>query len=332
MPKNKNALARYQIINQLLLNGKPATLLQMVEACSEKLGIGISRRTIENDLFAMRRDEALGYFAPIEYIHSRLAYIYTDPDYSIDRISVDDSDVQKLRLAATLLKQYGKVKQFDDFSGVIEKVVRLINYRKIQQPGKAIDFVEFEKNPTIQGMEHLDQLIQAIRQQEVISIKHHSFRRDEARQFVVHPYYLKEYKNRWYLLGFSETHNQIRIFGLERILEIETQLLKTFLSRPFDPEAWFEKFIGMKIPEGEPLKIVLRFKHNTGKYILTQPLHKSQKLLGQLLDVHDFEYLLAVNEELLSFILSWREHVEVLEPQSLRSRVKAILQAALRSY
>lgn len=332
MPKNKSAIIRYKIIDQMLTNGKSATKKELADACQEKLGISVSLRTIENDIYAMRYSEGLNYFAPIEYSQENTGYIYSDFDYSIDRIPVNDEDLNKLRLAANLLKQYGKVNAFQVFSGTIDKVIRLINYHKMQLNDNSIDFIEFEKNPPKLGMEYIDQLIPLIRAKRVIHIRHHSFWQDEVQLFTVHPFYLKEFKFRWYLVGYCEERNDIRIFGLERIRAIESLPFHSFTHKIFNPELYFEKFIGVNVPAGEPVRIVLRFKNKVGKYILTQPIHKSQKLIFDKGETHDFEYLLSINHEFIGVILSWGANAEVIEPASLRARVKAMLQENLKSY
>ena len=332
MPKNKNAIIRYKIIDQLLMNGKSVTKKELADACQEKLGMSVSLRTIENDIYAMRYSDGLSYFAPIEYSHQNAGYVYSDFDYSIDHIPVNDEDLNKLRLAASLLNQYGKVNAFQAFSGAIDKVIRLINYHKMQANNNAIDFIEFEKNPPTQGMEYIDQLIPLIRAKRVIHLRHHSFWNDEVQLFTVHPFYLKEFKFRWYLVGYCEERDDIRIFGLERIRAIESLPMHTFTHKIFNPELYFEKFIGVNVPKGAPERIVLRFKNKIGKYILTQAIHNSQKLMHNSEDTHDFEYLLSVNHEFIGVILSWGANVEVKEPASFRERVREVLQKNLKSY
>ncbi|MCF8365056.1 MAG: WYL domain-containing protein [Bacteroidales bacterium] len=332
MPKNKNAVSRYKLINQMLLNGKAASKQAIANACYEKLGIDISLRTIENDIFSMRYSEGLGYFAPIYYNNSKMGYIYADPDYSIDKIPVDDADLNKLRFAASLLRQYGRVNAFQEYSGVIDKVVRLINYRKLQSGGGTLDFIEFEKNPPVKGMEFIDQLIPLIRKKQVVKISHHSFWQNEVNAFTLHPFYLKEYKFRWYLVAYCEERDDLRIYGLERIESIDVEPLKPFTSKLFNPEVYFEKFIGVNVPEGGHEKVVLRFKNNIGKYILTQPIQSSQKLIREDGEIYDFEYMIGINQEFIGIILSWGENVEVLEPETFRETIKARLEKSLKPY
>jgi predicted DNA-binding transcriptional regulator YafY len=332
MPKNKNAIIRYKLINQMLLNGKSASKYAIADACNERLDADVSLRTIENDIYAMRYSEGLGYFAPIEYDHTRMGYVYTDPDYSIDKIPVDEADLNKLRFAASLLQQYGSVNAFQDFSGVIDKVVRLINYRKLQLDGDKLDFIEFEKNPPVKGMALIDQLIPVIRKKQVIKIRHRSFWRDDVCDFTVHPYYLKEYRFRWYLTGYCEERDDLRIYGLERIESIETKPLEQFTKKLFNPEAYFGKFIGVNIPEREPQKVVLRFKNNIGKYIHTQPIHSSQKLIKKEENTHVFEYLIGINQEFISIVMGWGEQVEVMEPDGFRRYIINLLRHTLKGY
>jgi predicted DNA-binding transcriptional regulator YafY len=332
MPQNKHAIIRYKVINQMLTKGKTASKKMLAEACSGTLDKAISLRTIENDIYAMRYSEGLGYFAPIEYNYHERAYFYNDPAYSIDNLPVGNEEIQKLRLAANLLKQYKGISTFGDFSGAIDKVVRLINYTKLQQDGTPLDFIEFEKNPTTTGLEFIDQLIPLIQKKQVVKLHHQSFWRKEIAEFTVHPYYLKEYTGRWYLVGYAEERDAIRIFGLERIISIEPLMIKQFTSKLFNPESFFERFIGINVPEGPPENIVLRFNKNSGKYIETQPIHSSQKLIRENGNGHDFSYHLCVNWEFIGTVLSWQDNVEVLGPEGFRERIKSIIGRMAKLY
>lgn len=326
MPKNKNALTRYKVINKMLANGRTASKIELAEACSKVLdNTSISHRTIENDIHAMRYDEGLRYFAPIEYDAARRAYFYNEEGFSIDHLPLGSDDVRKLRLAAKLLKQYEEIGTFGEFSGTIEKVVRLINYSKLASEKKAMDFIEFEKNPTTSGMEFIDPLVRFIQKKQVIKIRHHAFWRDQTMEFTVHPFYLKEYRERWYLVGYCEERDDIRIFGLEGIRDIEAMPMKTFTFKHFNPETFFEKFIGISVPENAPEEIILRFKNDVGKFIETQPLHPSQKLIAHTARTYDFSYFLATNNEFMGIVLNWQEHVEVLSPKGFRKQIISVI-------
>ena len=90
MPKNKEALIRYRVINRSLKDFQYVTKEKMIQACEDTLDIHpIGERTIDGDIHDMRFDNGLGYFAPIKYDRTKRAYYYEDPDYSIDNIPLN---------------------------------------------------------------------------------------------------------------------------------------------------------------------------------------------------------------------------------------------------
>ena len=107
MPKNKEALIRYRVINRCLKDFEYVTKEKLIQACEKTLDIyPIGERTIDADLHAMRFDNGLGYYAPIKYHRIRKAYYYDDPDYSIDKIPLNEEEIQSLAFVATLLDQF----------------------------------------------------------------------------------------------------------------------------------------------------------------------------------------------------------------------------------
>jgi len=122
-----NAYIRYRVINSLLANGGRATLKQMIKACEDTLDIRpIAKRTIEGDLYAMRKNPRLEFEAPITYVHAWRSYIYANPDYSIDRLPVNEEEEQTLYFAATILNQFKGIKFLEHFDGPIQEIVEAI--------------------------------------------------------------------------------------------------------------------------------------------------------------------------------------------------------------
>src|SRR6187431_3651732 len=104
MPVNRNALIRFRTIDNCLRNRQRRwTLEDLIDACSEALyeyeGIdkGVSRRSIQMDIQAMRSDK-LGYNAPIIVLEKKY-YTYEDPGYSITRIPLSDQDLTRMNEA-----------------------------------------------------------------------------------------------------------------------------------------------------------------------------------------------------------------------------------------
>jgi hypothetical protein len=134
-----NAFIRYRVINSLLVNGGRASIRQMISACENALDIKpIAKRTLEGDLYAMRKDPKLDFDAPIQYVHGYRSYIYSDPDYTIDRFPVKQEEVQTLRFAATILEQFQHIEYLESFRGPIRQIVEIIENGELSEadPGK----------------------------------------------------------------------------------------------------------------------------------------------------------------------------------------------------
>jgi predicted DNA-binding transcriptional regulator YafY len=332
MPKNKEALIRYRVINRYLIDHTYATKEELIDACERALDIApLGERTIAGDIHAMRYDQHLGYLAPIRYDLQRRAYYYDDPDYSIDHLPVNSEELDSLKFASAILNQFKHVAVFNKYSGALQKVVDLVNIQKWHDPS-AIEFIELEKVPFVKGSEYLEILIHAISNKMVLSVTHQSFEADNACTHTVHPYHLKEYRNRWYLIGYDEWAKDIRIFGLDRVLSLVEDQAKTFISVPFTTENYFRHTIGIFTTPEEPVGVVLRFDKTIGKYLLTLSIHGSQHILEETPDHIDFGFHVSITSEFISFILGWGESVKVLEPAGLVDIVKKELKGALESY
>lgn len=99
--------------------------------------------------------------------------------------------------------------------------------------------------------------------------------------YTVHPYYLKQYNNRWFLFGITEQDkNNLINLPLDRIGSIEVVDIPYIPNTKFNFEEYFEDVVGVSVPrEGEPEKVVLKFDKRQYPYIITKPLHPSQAIL-----------------------------------------------------
>jgi len=332
MPKNKDALVRYRIINRCLIDYRYVTMEKLLTVCYDTFDQEVSRRTLEKDIHDMRFDASLGYFAPIRHDRLRGAYFYDDLDYSIDKISLDYEDLKALSFASALLDQYRSISLFSSFSGAVQKIINTMKINRLLENYPDRSCVGFEDFPVIQGQEHLSPILDAILHRKVLHIKHQRFDTDEIRQHTVHPYYLKEYRNRWYLVGFQSENQRIQTFGIERIKSVFIEEGEQFINTGFNPESYYQHAIGVIVSEEEPVDIVLKFTAKQGMYVLTQPVHESQAIAERTKDSLTIRLRLVPAYELIAMILGWGADVEVLEPEWLREKVKDVLNASLGQY
>ena len=334
MPVNRNALIRYKTIDLCLQNRyRKWTLEDLVDACSDALyeyeGIdkGVSRRTIQMDIQLMRSDK-LGYNAPIVVIDKKY-YIYEDPDYGIMNIPLSEGDLDKLIETVDFLKQFKGFSHFRELGSMVQKLEDHIYSQKVNR--KAV--IDFEKNEDLKGIDFLEKLYQAIIRKNIIEITYQSFNARQPNTFLFYSYLLKEFRNRWFLIGSKKNSHPLFNLALDRIIGIKN-IEKTFTDKiEFDAEEYFKNVIGVTVNEGSKAeKIVLFITRKHAPYVLTKPFHSSQKLID------DNEYGITIslevqhNFELEKEILGLGEGIVVLAPGRLRTSITDRLNNAIDLY
>jgi predicted DNA-binding transcriptional regulator YafY len=332
MPDTKNALIRYRIINRCLIDYDYCTLEQLKEACERALDISpLGDRTIAQDISDMRYDERLGYSAPIKFSKHYGGYYYEDPDYSIDNLSLNNEEIDALNFASTLLGQMKDTGVFNKFSGAVQKIVDAVQIQKALFTGPEFDFIDFERVPFVKGSEFLEDLIGYIHGKKPVELLYQSFVDPEPVLHILHPYLLKEYRNRWYLIGHDENHDDIRTFGLDRIESVDPATVK-FIEKEFDAEEYFRNTVGVFSPSGDPPLIRIAFKKPMAYYLLTQPWHSSQVQVAESAGEITFEFKVHPTYEFKSLILGYGRSARVLDPSGLREEILAELQDAMGQY
>lgn len=325
MPTNKDALIRYRVINKCLIDRKHVTRKELKEACEKALDIyPIGIRTIDGDINAMRHDSSLGYNAPIMLDRTRGAYYYEDPNYSIDNIPLNEEELESLIFAARLLEQFRNIEIFRTFTGTVQKFVEAINIYRLADEDTVRNFIEFESVGETQGTEYLEPLIDALKNKQVLRIEYKSFTSNKSTINIIHPYHLKEYRNRWFLVGLNEKYKEIRTYGLERIISIEADGKFRFRDGGFNAESYYENVIGVSVVDKKPVEIHIAFSEVQAQYVITQPMHQSQELVSHGKNRYVFKYFLVPNFEFYAQILGWGEEVEVLKPKSIRAKLADI--------
>ncbi|TKG92861.1 WYL domain-containing protein [Puteibacter caeruleilacunae] len=335
MPVNRNALIRYTTIDKCLRNRyRKWTLEDLIEACSDALyeyeGIdkGVSRRTIQLDIQTMR-SEKLGYNAPIVVI-DRKYYSYEDPDYSITQLPLSQQDLEKLNDAVEILKQFQGFSHFQEMSGLIQK---LENKIYIEQ-SKERPVIHIDKNEELKGLEHLNGLYRAILNKQCISIEYKSFSARKSATFEFHPYLLKEFNNRWFLVGRHNKGKKLLNLALDRMLRFEVNEEISFYNDvDFHPEAYYKDVVGVTVNEGlKPRDIRLWVDRYNAPYVMTKPLHPSQKVIEERDDGIIINIKVIRNYELERLILGFGSSMEVLSPSSMRKRIRKLFQNTVDRY
>lgn len=334
MAQNKNALLRYKTIDRCLRNtGRKWTLQDLVEACSDALyeyegkKDMVSVRTTQLDLQMMRSDR-LGYEAPIE-CYDRKYYRYSDSEYSISNRPLTRQDIIVLNRTIELLKQFD---EFDPYHEMVDVVNRLQDKVAASNRSRIVDF---ERNPDLKGLRFLNPLYEAIASRSTINILYRSFNAREPREFIIYPYLLKEYKNRWFIFGSRVSDLKLFNLALDRMIDFQLVPEIPFIDNPDFSEDYFSDMIGVTKHERlEKARVEFIAKNDLASYILTKPLHHSQKLISKNKDGSmTFEIpSLIINPELVKELLSHGASLIVTAPRSLAEQIKEILSKAAQNY
>ncbi len=322
MPLNKDALSRYKLIDQRLRNNMlpHPPLDELIRYVSDKLDKTISKRTLQLDLRAMREDPDLGYYAPIEYDTYHRGYYYSEEGYSISNIPVTEYELQGLEIAVGILRQFHNLTIIRQFEDAILKIADSVRINRKRLEGKGL--IHLDTPPRFKGLEWLPEIAEAIQAREVLRVRYQSFDRVTPKEYRIEPYHLREYNNRFYVFARSLKGENpgLRTFGLDRIHKI-WPTFDYFDARHFDDAEYFKHAIGITVPAEPPAHILLSFSPRMGKYIKTQPLHHSQKVIKDDENALQIALFLVINPELIMLILSYGADIQVLHPESLRETI-----------
>jgi len=335
MSQNKNALIRYKTIDKCLQNHyRLWTLEDLMEACSEALfeyegkENTVSKRTTQLDIQLMR-SEKLGYNAPI-IVYNKKYYKYEEAEYSITNIPLTETDINVLTETVAMLKQFKDFSLFSDVSDILQRLEDKIYAEK----SHTRPVIYLDKNENLKGLHFLDVLYRAIVKKILVIITYRSFKSTVAQQFIFHPFILKEFNNRWFLVGRKKNNRSVSNLALDRIIAVDFDFSLPFPDEEFDAELFYKDVIGVTVNEGlRATKIQLWVDADNAPYILTKPLHNSQETAQENEDGSIIINLkLKINYEFERLVLGFGNGINVLQPEQLRKRIKYKLQSALKHY
>lgn len=280
MPTNKNALTRYKFLDEMLSDRHHFyDIHDLTKKCNEKLitaGLSeVTLRCIEKDINYLEYDP---FFAEIERfrISGRRCMRYADPSFSIFKKELSEEE------SNLILEVLNTIGQFDGLAH-FEWLERFKIGLGLKERHKIISF---SNNPYLQIPNLLGILFDNTSNQVVIKLEYHTFSDTEKKTIVFHPYLLKQYNNRWYIIGAADSDKKILNFALDRIDNITPLPEKKFFPCEEDLAERFEDIVGITLYEDRKVEhIVFWVSDHSKNYIITKPIHESQKhLKGSLSD------------------------------------------------
>lgn len=334
MSTNKQAIIRYQTLDKCFRNpGRTYYIDDLIKACNDAIyeysGIedGVKRRQVLEDIKFMESEQ--GWNIPLEHIRDgrKVYYRYEDLSFSINNHPLNETEENQLKEALLTLSRFKGMPQFE---WIDEITARLDSGLGLSNSNQQI--IEFEQNDYLRGLEHITPLYNAIQYSKVLNLAYRSFKSKTLQSIIFHPYYLKQYKSRWFVFGLNEELNLITNLAIDRITGLE-ELKNDYIPNTIDFKEYFEDIVGVTVNKDIPIaKVVLKISNELYPYIETKPLHGSQKVKENNENYTIIELELIPNYELESLILSYGEGVEIIAPESLREGVKNRVQLTLNNY
>ena len=299
MGTNQHAVIRYQALDRCFSNlGKKYFIEDLIEACNNAIyeysgnTDGIKRRQLFEDIKFMESEA--GYSIPLDKINDgkRKYYRYSDKNFSINKKPLSQTEAVLTRLEDTF-----KLKSN------VDRVVA------------------FEHNPYLKGIGYFTSLFEAIINKQPLKVEYKAAF-GESRNYILHPYFLKQYNNRWFLFGLSDS--KIMNMAIDRIIGFEITSIPYIENKDIDFMEYFSDVVGVTVPTNCDIEtIILKVDRKRYNYIESKPFHESQTELKHLSDENDVVIRLKLipNYEFETLLLGFADSIEIVEPQSLREKI-----------
>lgn len=345
MPTNRHAQIRYNILDRCFSNFSRLydydDLLEEVNEVLNDLGTdGIQLRQLQYDIKHMKSAE--GWSIQLEENLKKIneesvlsnkkkkykkAFRYTDKSFSIADHPLNVNDTEQLETTLAILSRY---KHREEFSWLEELIPRMQQAFDLVADGEN-SIISYQENIDLKGLEHLGTLFNLIVKQKQVKLGYEPYNKPKE-EFTINPHHLKQFNNRWFLFAYDPKEEFMFNFPLDRIVHIE-ELPEAFEPLDINWMDYFDDIIGVTKPEhSEVEEIVLKFSEHRINYILTKPLHLTQKTYRIDESGNSISIEVIPNRELYQMILSFGADVVVVKPEHVKEEVKNIINEMKGNY
>lgn len=208
MAQGKNAYIRYKVLDRCFRDSRRRYYIEnLVEACNEELsnydGSSVSERTIRDDLSFMQRQAGGGIPLVKKYDGHKAYYMYSDRNFSIMDLPMSQSEAEMLSDTIQMLSRFKGLPNQEWLNATLVQMKSTFNIGQAKA-----SYVSFSQNEDLKGLKYFTPLYEAIASQHVVSLEYHQFGRPSYNR-IIHPYQLRQYNNRWFLVGKEPTVSDV---------------------------------------------------------------------------------------------------------------------------
>jgi hypothetical protein len=182
------------------------------------------------------------------------------------------------------------------------------------------------------GHLYLTQVMEAMTENLEVIIDYHKYTSSESETLTIHPYAVKEYAKRWYIIAYCKERDGLRVYGLDRVRNMEVTGKKFRMTAGFDVDELFATSFGIYLPGGKGQTITFRCSESEAKFLRDLPIHRSQEEIRKEGDSVIFSIFVCPDKNLIMEICKHGNRIEIISPIEVREAVKEELTKALEQY
>ncbi|MDD2574052.1 MAG: transcriptional regulator [Bacillota bacterium] len=322
---NRAHYARIYHIHELLNNNRYPRISDIAEEFE------VSTRTVERDIEHMR--DRLG--APICYDYSRRGYYYEKEGFQLPPFHISEEELIALFMGQKLLSQFMGTPYEKTIRNALRKILSVIPEVEAIDLGSINDIVSFDVKP-LRGdedrvLDNYSRLAAAIENRKKVWLRYYSASSDEVNERYVDPYHLRYHQGAWYLIGYCNLRKAMRIFALDRILDLKNTEDPFVFLKGFVLEDYLSSALGIETGD-KPQEVVIRFDRDQARWICERCWHHTQRIEPQA----DGSVILRITvsglREVKRWVLGFGGHAEVLYPEKLRKELAKEAEGMLNIY
>lgn len=333
MPTEKNREERKHILDELLHDRENNySTNDLLEECICRLedkydtDKDICINTIRNDIAWIK--ETFGEDVIEERREGRHVYYrYADANFSIFNKTVRMEDLPQVVEMLSFLMRFRGLPHFE----WIEDLAK-----KIQLPedfvNKSDKIVGFDEMPRLRGLKWFGSLFTAIVEKTALEMSYKDFKSSEPFVLTIHPYFLKQYNRRWFVIAWTPEKRWLSNYALDRIFDLKPSSEVFIPNEDYDFVNYYEEIVGVTHLDKPVETVRIRFDKESWDYVKTKPMHTSQYVLSEDANGGLVQIQVIPNYELEQSILYFGENAEVLEPLWLRNRMKERIEKMKNAY
>lgn len=287
------------ILDYIKRNSRPTT--EDIVHFLHGLGEGVDERTVQRDIKTIENE--------LDYVIERKG-LHPNKWYEI----VEEPEEKTL------------VSRYLEHAGLAE----MLRKEAVKKHGQRRS-IYLDETQMTEGLGYVPLILEAIKNSTKLNVSHCKFGGEPTERKVC-PLFLKQYLHRWYLLARENESGKTKSFGLDRILKVEpTDEIFQFTEQD-NHNTMYGHVIGLYGNEEEPETIRIWSETAHAGYLRSVKLHHSQQEIGEMDGGVVFEFFLVPNYEFFQLMLMMESKVQILSPQTVVERMKAMLLGALGRY